>query len=181
VTSVRRRAVEALGNLGPEVAPEAIQPLLLAMKDPRDAVREQAVLAVGKYGEAGKAALPALREAAMSDASSVRPEAALSIWRLTKEANSVLPLLRKLLKDGDLPWEAAEVLAEMGPAAEPAVPDLILALDEDETMQIYAAEALGKIGPGARSALPALQKLLDHKEEGVRKTAQRAIAAIEAK
>jgi HEAT repeat protein len=117
----------------------------------------------------------------MSDASSVRPEAALSIWRLTKEANSVLPLLRKLLKDGDLPWEAAEVLAEMGPAAEPAVPDLILALDEDETMQIYAAEALGKIGPGARSALPALQKLLDHKEEGVRKTAQRAIAAIEAK
>jgi HEAT repeat protein len=73
VTSVRRRAVEALGNLGPEVAPEAIQPLLLTMKDPRDAVREQAVLAVGKYGEAGKAALPALRPCPMRPACDRKP------------------------------------------------------------------------------------------------------------
>ena len=75
----------------------------------------------------------------------------------------------------------AQALAEVGPAAEPAVPDLVRALEKDESVQIYAAEALGKIGPGAASALPALRKLLDHKEADVREAAQEAISAIEAK
>ncbi|MHB8974805.1 MAG: HEAT repeat domain-containing protein [Pirellulaceae bacterium] len=85
VTSVRRRAAEALGNLGPEVAPEAVPLLITAMRDPLDPVREQAVLALGKFGELGKIVLPALQEAATSDASTVQSEAALSLWRLTTE------------------------------------------------------------------------------------------------
>ncbi len=69
----------------------------------------------------------------------------------------------------------------MGPAAEPAVPDLIEALNGDDSVQIYVAEALGSIGSGAKPAVPALRKLLDHKEEEIRVIAQQAIDKIEAK
>ena len=48
ITSVRGRAAEALGNLGPAVAPEAVPLLITAMKDPMHPVREHAVLARGQ-------------------------------------------------------------------------------------------------------------------------------------
>ena len=181
VASVRRRAAEALGNLGPEVAPDAIQPLIKTVKDSAHVVRVEAILALGKFGEIGKAALPMLQEVATSEESSERAQATMSIWRLTKDANFILPILTKLLNEGGLEWEPLEVIAEMGPAAQAVVPDLIRALDKDESVQIFAAEALGKIGPGAASALPALRKLLEHKEKEVRDAAQQAIEAIEAK
>ena len=129
----------------------------------------------------GKPRCPSCRRWLTSDNSPERAQAALSIWRLTKDANFVLPILTKLLREGGLEWEPLEVIAEMGPAAEPVVPDLIRALEKDESVQIFAAEALGKIGPGAASALPALRKLLEHQEKDVREAAQQAISAIEAK
>jgi HEAT repeat protein len=181
VTSVRRRAAEALGRLGDKVAPEAVEPLMIAMDDWLHPVREEAVLALGNFGALAKPALPKLKKAAASKKSSVRPEAALSFWKLTGDTDFVLPILREYLVDGDLEWEAAQVMAEMGPAAKAAVPDLIAALKQDATMQIVAAEALGRIGPGARPALPTLRRLLEHEEEDVRDVAREAIVRIEGK
>jgi HEAT repeat protein len=122
VTSVRRRATEALGRLGPDLAPEAVPLLIKAMDDPSDPIREQAVIAVGCFGELGKEALPKLQAILTSKTSSVRPEAALSIWRLTQDPHVILPVLIDLLETGDLEWEAAQVMREMGPAAAPPYP-----------------------------------------------------------
>lgn len=179
VASVRRRAAEALGNLGPDVAPDAIRPLIHLIQDGAHAVRVEAILAVGKFGELGKAALPRLQQMATAPESSERAQAARAIWMLTQDANFVLPILIQSLNDGGLEWEPLEVIAEIGPAAQGAVPHLVRALDKDESVQIFAATALGKIGPGAASAVPALRTLLDHPEQEVRDAAQQAIAAIE--
>jgi len=71
-----------------------------------------------------------------------------------------VPSLIETVK-GDDPFErliALETLARFGPMAEPAVPALIDALD-DELVQKDAALALGKIGPGAIDAITALRAL----------------------
>jgi HEAT repeat protein len=150
------------------------------MKDRTHPVREQAVLAVGKFRELGQPAIPALTEIMLNERATERWQAALSLWQLTHDAELVLPVLRSMLETSNMEWDPALVLGEMGPAAAPAVPELIKALDKDESAQIPAAEALGKIGPAASAALPALRKLLEHPLEIVRQTAQNAINAIEA-
>jgi hypothetical protein len=109
----------------------------------------------------------------------------LSLWRLSKDANLVLPALKKLIREGGLELDPPDIipilLEEMGPAAEPVVPELVQVLEQGGTSQTYAAAALGKLGGSAKNALPALQKLVDHPEEDVRATVQEAISAIEAK
>jgi HEAT repeat protein len=181
VTSVRRNAAWALGALGPDVAPEAVEPLLRTLDDPLAPVREQAVVALGNFGRLGDPAVPRLIAIARDPNSSHRSAACGSLWRLTGDADLVLPILREVLREGNLEWEPAQVLAEMGPAAKSAVPDLIEALSKDETAQIFAAEALGSIGPDARTAIEALRKLLENEEPEVREVAKKAIQRIEQK
>ena len=180
-TSVRRNAAWALGALGPDVAPEAIEPLLRALDDPLVPVREQAVLALGGFGPLGEPAVPKLIAIARDRNSPLRSAACGSLWHLTGDAHLVLPILKEVLREGNVEWEPARVLAEMGPAAKSAVPDLIEALGKDESAQIPAAEALGSIGPDARAALEALRKLLEHEEPEVRDAAREAIQRIERK
>jgi len=64
-------------------------------------------------------------------------------------------------KDVDVRVHAAWTLAEMGPRAKDAVPNLIEALEDESTyMRVRAVEALGKIGPYAKAAVPALIETL---------------------
>jgi HEAT repeat protein len=68
----------------------------------------------------------------------------------------------------------------MGPAAEPAVPALIVALaDSVSDVRVVSAEALAAIGLGASSAVPALVNALHSDEHGaVRAAAAEALAKI---
>jgi HEAT repeat protein len=181
IASVRRRAAEALGALGDDTAPEAIEPLIKLIAAPHETVREAAVIAVGNFGSLADPALPILKQIAFDQRSTLRPEAALSLWKLTEDADLLTPLLTDLLQTKDAPWEAAEVLAVMGPAAQGAIPALIEALEKEPSLQIRAAEALGNIGPPARPALPALHQLLEHSGKDVRESAAEAIGKIDPK
>ena len=75
-------------------------------------------------------------------------------------------VLRRSLKDNDAQVReaASEALGTLGPTAEPAVKDLIVALSDDsDTLSFYvresAAKTLGLIGPQAVEAIPHLERL----------------------
>ena len=61
---------------------------------------------------------------------------------------------------------AADALAEIGPAAKAAVPELIACLKSDTRYVVTSsAKALGKIGPDAASAVPALTAQLESADD----------------
>ena len=73
---------------------------------------------------------------------------------------AAVPPLRSALKDKDSRVRAGAALALscQGPAAEPALGDLLKLLkeDKDERVRANAVTALGSIGPAAKEAVPAL-------------------------
>jgi uncharacterized protein (TIGR03067 family) len=76
-------------------------------------------------------------------------------------------------------WWAAEALAEIGPPAKDAVPDLIKALkDPEHFVRGAAARALGSIGPAAADAVPALALMLDEVSLLTRPYALKALKEI---
>jgi HEAT repeat protein len=113
------------------------------------------------------AAGPLAAQQKISDPSATRP---LSAWIADLQASS--PETRH---------DAAYNMAWMGPAAAPAVPALITALQRpDETsVVLYSIEvALREIGPAAKAALPALEKMLDDQNDDVAFMAKKAIQSI---
>jgi HEAT repeat protein len=69
--------------------------------------------------------------------------------------------VRATLADAGTRLKALEVLAAIGPAAQPAVPELAALLtDTDPLVRSEAAVALASIGSEAAPAVPALEKLL---------------------
>jgi len=77
--------------------------------------------------------------------------------------------------------DAAYEIAWMGPAAAPAVPALIEALnrpDEKPTVLYPIEVALREIGPAASAAIPSLEKMEDHFNDDVAHMAKQAIRAI---
>jgi hypothetical protein len=72
---------------------------------------------------------------------------------------------------------AAAALFELGPAAAPALPALVEALDDPE-VRFPALHALQAIGPDAHPAAPRVAALLSHPDDFVRQAATAALAAI---
>src|SRR5207302_7485743 len=91
---------------------------------------------------------------------------ALAFCLTSSSFGAELPELADLVKDlkSDKPntrARAAESLGRLGPAAAPAVPQLIAALgDKVAAVQRESLIALDRIGPAAREAVPALVALL---------------------
>jgi HEAT repeat protein len=74
----------------------------------------------------------------------------------------------------------ANSLHRLGPDAKPAVPGLILALeDEDFLVQRRAAEAIGSIGPAASSAVLPLAKLFLVQESRASQTRESVLEALQ--
>lgn len=75
--------------------------------------------------------------------------------------NNEVQRYRDALKSTDINIrrEAAKALAEIGPGAKDAVPDLVEALD-DESTDLIAFSALSRIGLPALAAVPAMRRWL---------------------
>jgi 6-phosphogluconolactonase (cycloisomerase 2 family) len=86
-------------------------------------------------------------------------------------------LARTLVQSNQLRGEAMSALSSLGPAAKPAVPELIRLLGNGEATR-YAVEVLGDIGPDAEAAVPELYGLLGHRSRLVSEAARRAIEKI---
>jgi HEAT repeat protein len=76
---------------------------------------------------------------------------------------------------------AAYEISGMGPAAAPAVPALIKALDDPEpTVRFPVLVALGEIGPPAKAAVPKLKQMMDEEiNDEIAAAARRALKRIE--
>ncbi len=178
--SVRRNAAAALGNIGPDIGPEAAARLIRVVEEEFTApVREEAVIALGKLKPYAKDSVPVLRKVVADPQFRAPTHAARALWLLTGDPGEAIPTLVRSLDDLTHFQHAAEVLAEMGPEASPAVERLIAALAErDPDDRIAAARALGHIGAPAVKAEGPLRRLLEDEELRVREAAGEALKAI---
>jgi HEAT repeat protein len=106
-SAVRRKAVEVLGNAGPDSLPH----LQRLMGDKNLAIREAAVRSVGAIGPKAKEALPALMQFARDDNANFRTAAIQSLGKLGPEAKPAAELLLTALKDMDVGVRYAAVTA----------------------------------------------------------------------
>lgn len=99
---------------------------------------------------------------------------------LVRLGGAAVEHLRKRLAEPQHRRQAFGVLGAIGPAAKPAVPELVAGLtDPDEVCSTEAAVALAAVGADAAPAVPALEKLLaDGVPAGVRYTAAYALGRI---
>ena len=76
---------------------------------------------------------------------------------------------------------AAYEISGMGPAAAPAVPALIEALDDPEpTVRFPVTVALAEIGPAAKAAVPKLKQMMDEEiNDEIAAAARRALRRIQ--
>ena len=180
--SVRRNAALAIGQLGPKCGEQVVSPLTNCLKDRQQMVRSDAATALGKLGAVAMPAVPALREAARDPNRAIRSQSALAVWRLTKQTDDVLEPLLAELASLDAPWDAADALNEVGPAAAPLVPKVrALLKSPDAETRAYAAQVLGGIGPEARVALAELKKIAanDDEDEDALEAARDAVKKLE--
>jgi HEAT repeat protein/Flp pilus assembly protein protease CpaA len=87
---------------------------------------------LGKIGPPARAAIPPLTAALRKDDRRLRIRAAGALWKITGEPDPALSVLIEALQDGTSLDEtdtnrALDVLEDMGPQAEPAVPALLAA------------------------------------------------------
>jgi len=178
---VREYAAMLLGSLVP-YSKKAVPNLVEALSDSWEGTRQSAALSLGKLGADAKASVAALKERLKDSKSLVRVRSAQALIRLG-DTEAALPVLIESLTDSSYAGElAAEVIGDIGPAAEPAVPALINLLKVGPFSANRAAEALGKIGPAAKAAVPALVVALQSRDNGaLRFYAAEALVTIDPK
>ena len=154
----RRQIIKRLHGLG---ASQTVIALSAALRDPDIQMRQNAALALIELGGGySRDVTPPLDIRA----------ALTALMDATADEDS-----------GVRAW-SAHAIAEMGPAATPAIPALVRLLrDSEEGPRNTACIALGRIGPAAAEALPALRHALNDPSSDVRGFARRAIDRIEGK
>ena len=156
----RRRAIDALGHIGP-AAKEAVPTLTKAMELDSDAsVRRAAYVALQQIR------LPEIAEDSLAQAD--------------KEVRAIVTVLQA--DDDFAAIAAAKTLGDMSIQAKSAIPALALMLrHKDKWRREAAAKALGNLGLFANDFVPTLQVAAKDLEPEVRAAAEKAIEEIEGK
>jgi len=172
---VRQRAARGLGAIGPAAAAAAAA-LTEKLNDEQAEVRGYAAYALGRIGDGSDPVVEALSRAAFDRAAVVRRAALRALQRLNPPQEKVMPLVLKILEQGDASViaPALETLAEQGEAA---LPRLCQALQNDQACY-WACLALAELGPKAGPAVPHLKPLLAHQDPEVRMQALAALGEI---
>jgi len=181
VTSVRRNAATALGQIGTAGGDAVVPALISALDDPLHPVRVEAIVGLGRMGPAAAAAVPKIKQMLEDERFVGKAPAAGALWRIDpNEQEYAFQVLLKEVQGDNAPWEAAQELGELAPKAN-RVNEIAQLLDDSrEGTREFAAEALGMMGESAKSALDKLESIANDEQqsEDVRAAARDAIVKI---
>ena len=180
VVETRLRTIELLGTIGP--ASESLLPELVAILRTGSAQeRELTARSLGAIGPSAGTAVPDLVSAMKSNRIplGIAVPALISVGHAPVEAVPLLIAQLRMNTNSFGRVDFGELLGLIGPAAAPAVPVLIDALQDPESRtRARLAFALGQIGPNASSAVPALTTALDDEWWYVRENAAIALGKL---
>jgi HEAT repeat protein len=173
---VRVQAAHALAAVAGQAA---VPGLIDALDDKKASVRAAAARALASIGPEAVSARSKLQRRLADPNADVRVASAKAIWSIQREAREAVPVLIAALGE-PVSWEAALILASIGPNASNAVPALIERLKREKVPRPLretpvAALALGQIGP---AAVPALMETLASTDPRVRTSAALALSYV---
>ena len=173
-----RLALLALPQIDPEGL-ECLPAVIHAFESHMNESRAHAAHALAQFGPAARASVPSLMRGFLVECETYADDAGdaihdsigVALRAIGSNPHFVVPTMISVLKNeqmSDRHRNALVALSGYGPAAKPALPQLIRSLDGP--WQTLAAEVLGRIGPDARDALPALRASLAKKRSGARRS-----------
>ncbi len=209
---VRWHAARTLGAIGPGAA-DAVPALTKGLGDEDSSVRAYSAFALGRIGKPAEPAVDLLIKNAFDTQLLVRRASIRALRLIDPPTEKTMPLVLEILEKGDmdvimpalhtlaeegkaavprlrkaLQHEKAQnwaciVLAEIGPDAAEAVPELTeLVGHKDPDVRMQAILALGEIGSASEPAVPSIIKTLKEDEfTNVRDAAAYALGKIKAK
>lgn len=143
------------------VGPAALSALVEALEDEQTA--REAARAIIRLGEKGKAAIPALLNAARTHPDIHRTLRQSIFDGFVAFGPDAIPHLAAALKDDDLRGWAIGALGCFTEYPDKVIPALLEELKHGPYPRA-AAESLAVFGPAAKGAVPALDRLLNHKD-----------------
>jgi HEAT repeat protein/S1-C subfamily serine protease len=181
-STTRGRAIEALGNAGPE-AKLAVPPLIKLLGAESDAVtRRLTAKALDRIGPPEQGELNLLTTSLSNERPEVRSYAAGAIGKMGGNGRSATPALIKAAKDPDsgVRQNALRALGKVGSDSKDALlPILDNAFkDSDREVRLAAGDALASLDTLSATDLPRLQELLKNTDGGVRASAARALGQM---
>lgn len=174
--TVRGQAAHALGTIGDQ-SEEVVQKLGHLALDPEATVRRATFKAIRALKLPREVTIPLMVEVMRS----AEPAAAVAALHTIAEAGEkAIPFLSDCCDDKDAAYWACLALAQMGPAAKEAVPNVMKVLEhEDPEVRLQALVTLGEIGPESKPAVEAITTALKSDDfTGVRYAAAFALGQI---
>ncbi|MEX0819302.1 MAG: HEAT repeat domain-containing protein, partial [Pirellulaceae bacterium] len=156
---VRGYAAYALGRIGTPAALSSVDKLIELAFDKDAVVRRSALRALRQIDPPQDKTMPlVIRILEQGDVSVILP----AMQSLAEQGRDAVPRLREALKHEKAQYWACVALAEIGPDAAEAVPDIRRVLTaNDPDVRLEALVALGEIGAASKPAVPAILALAE--------------------
>jgi HEAT repeat protein len=184
VFETRFGAAAALSGFGTNAAP-AIPVIERILSNTPEKFHDIMLHVLESCGAEARRAIPTLRRCLSHSNSTLRIQAARTLWRVDSSQRDAARMVARELSVANSPGtriDAASLLWEIDKDPGPVVPVLIGLLKESEHPFAYRTiRLLKQIGPGAREAIPALEahlKISTRNESYFLKAAEDALSAM---
>lgn len=162
-----RRALSALGKIGPD----ALDQIVTALQSPNSDIREQAAGVLGAIGYQHRGVILPLVEAMRDPEAGVSRQAGWALKELQPDPRTLTPGLTRALRDNrpEIRFNAVSFLGQLGAAA---IPPLIEALgDSDKKVREQAVRSLQELRVVDELVMQAITPRLKDEQAAVRQSA----------